>query len=345
MIASDPQDFVQYVNNLKSEHNLKDDDVKPAREKAQKIVDEKASNKAENEKAANINKYFNELVTLTSQLPISVTGKNTPPIYGPQYNGNYGSLARVDNLSKGHQDGSEAAQIFTDNYRKLNVRKQGSRGFYVRGHLLSEKLGGPGNDWRNLTPLFQNANRKHESDFESKVKTAVSKDEKIENFRVQAIYGRSPSGLIETLKDPNDDSIPAGMNPNYNPFVVAELLEAEAMVPNQLACNAEVLRKDGSKETVNQPVDNPIDYGNLSAYSLDIQPRTDFNLSEEVNKASNEADALINLMVLNGIGKERAKKIYDRVKSNKKITNYYDQINISKKYLEKLNPTKRIMQS
>ena len=41
----------------------------------------------------------------------------------------------------------------------LNRRRKGLGSYYVRGHLLSEKFGGPGTTWENLTPLSRSATR------------------------------------------------------------------------------------------------------------------------------------------------------------------------------------------
>jgi hypothetical protein len=44
-------------------------------------------------------------------------------------------------------------------------------GLWVAGHLLNDNLGGSGTDSRNLTPLTQNANKRH-SKYEDKLKRA-----------------------------------------------------------------------------------------------------------------------------------------------------------------------------
>ena len=343
IIESTPQDYVAFVDDLKSEHNLKDSDVQPAKDKARQISEEQRSNKPEKEKSANINTYFNELVTLTAAIPVTSSGSNSDPIYGPKYQGNYGSLARVDKLAAGHKKGSEAAQIFTNNYRALNTRRQGGRSFYVRGHLLSWHLGGPGNEWKNLTPLFQNKNQEHEARFESKVKSAIDGGGRVEGFKVQATYGRAVSPHVVTLRDETTDSLPSNMPTNADPFKLADLLEAEAMVLNELACYAKIFNKDGSQKVVDPVINNEIGYGKLGEYQLDSTSREEFNLSEKV-KAGDETTSCANLMELRGIGQERARLIYERLSSGMRITNYYAQIKISKKTLEKMNPTKKIVQ-
>ncbi|NEP48903.1 MAG: DUF4157 domain-containing protein [Moorea sp. SIO3C2] len=50
----------------------------------------------------------------------------------------------------------------------------------VRGHLLNEKVGGPGNDLRNLTPLGKTANHDHEKQIEQHLKSDVKANEYVE---------------------------------------------------------------------------------------------------------------------------------------------------------------------
>ncbi|WP_424103109.1 DUF4157 domain-containing protein [Moorena producens] len=50
----------------------------------------------------------------------------------------------------------------------------------VRGHLLNEKVGGPGNDLRNLTPLGKTANHDHEKQIEQHLKNDVKANEYVE---------------------------------------------------------------------------------------------------------------------------------------------------------------------
>lgn len=347
-IASVEQNYLQYITNLQQNHNVSEADLRPARQKAQEIETMKARAAPADQQQAHdsrIATLFNELVVLTSNIPIAASGNNTDAVYGPRY-GDYGSMARVDMLATGHVQGSEAnSSLFTTNYSILNNRKQGSRAFYVRGHLLSWHLGGPGNNWDNLTPLFQDANGQHERKFESKVKDEVNGGKQIRNFRVVAIYGRSASGFIASLRDVDDDSLPPGLDPSYDPLLVADLLEAETFVPTSLDCSAEVLDNSGGVvQRINEPIVNDINYGQMSSYSLTATPRTDFSLSEQVNNAPNKRAAINNLKVLNGVGDVIAGKIYDRVKDGRAITNYLRQIRISKKRLERLNPTKRIRQ-
>ncbi|WP_425636490.1 eCIS core domain-containing protein [Algoriphagus yeomjeoni] len=347
-IASTPINYLTWVTELEANPNIPTTSIAPLRAKAQEISTEQARSVGPDEESAKnerIAALFNELVVLTQNAPIPSSGNNTPAVYGPMF-GDFGSLARVDSLADGHVEGTEAnSSLFTTNYRIINARKQGSRAFYIRGHLLSWHLGGPGNDWQNLTPLFQNANADHERRFESRAKEHVNDDKKqASNFSVRAVYGRSISPWVSQIRDPEDDTWPTGLNQSEDLSQIANILEAEMMVPTSLECSIDLIQDDGSIQNVVVPIPNDISYGQLSHYRTDGVARTDFNLTATVISASNDAAALSALQALSGVGPVTAGKILERVKNNQRITNYLSQIGITKKRLEMLNPTKRIVQ-
>ncbi|PZX49867.1 eCIS core domain-containing protein [Algoriphagus chordae] len=347
-IASTPVDYLVWITELEANPNFPDSSIATLRAKAQEISTEQARAVGPDEESAKndrISTLFNELVLLTQNAPIPSDGNNTPAIYGPIY-GEFGSLARVDALADGHDDGSEAnSGMFTTNYRIINARKQGSRSFYIRGHLLSWHVGGPGNDWQNLTPLFQNANADHERNFENLVKTHVNDDkEQASNFSVRAIYGRTISPWVDQIRDPNDDTQPTGLHANEDLNQIANILEAEMMVPTRLECSIDLVQEDGTIRNERTPIPNDISYGQLAHYRTDGIAKTDFNLTSTVVNAGNDSAAISALRVLNGVGPVIAGKIVERVNNNQRITNYLNQIGITKKRLEMLNPTTRIVQ-
>ena len=55
---------------------------------------------------------------------------------------------------------------------------------YIRGHLLNDNLGGPGDDF-NLFPITANANKEHEQVIESKVKKWVNDDKQWVKYNVK----------------------------------------------------------------------------------------------------------------------------------------------------------------
>lgn len=83
-----------------------------------------------------------------------------------------------------------------------------ARNYLVQGHLLNEKLGGPGTDMRNLTPLTKSANSNHSSKIESNLKKLASQAAATQyniymiQYHVYADYTTSPT--LANLGAPND---------------------------------------------------------------------------------------------------------------------------------------------
>jgi hypothetical protein len=344
-IASTPINYLDWVSQLEANPQIAATVTAPLRVKAQEIETEKARTvTADQEDAKNtrIAQLFSELVTLTQNAAIPPAAGNTPTLYGPLV-GEFGTHAHVASLAPGRTGGSEAnSGLFNSNYTILNSRKQGSRAFYVRGHLLSWHIGGPGNDWQNLTPLFQNANGDHERRFESHVKDHVEDGNSVSNFSVEAVYGRTPSPWIAKIQDPNDDDWPNGLDTSEDRDLIGEILQAEVFVPTQLTCSAELVNTDGTTRAVPATIPNDISYptsvsSSFADYKTGAAPRTPFNLTTTVRSAADDAAAIRALKTLNGVGDTIAGYILARIKNNQRITNYYDQIGISKKTLERRN--------
>ena len=128
----------------------------------------------------------------------------TPPVYGSLTNG-YGTSVEVAQMGTKPSGGSAASQSLTsDGWKHLIKRRNdstGSSSFYVKGHLLNNHLGGPGDTWDNLTPLTQEGNNRSGDSmyyaFEKKVKAAVFDDKRpVTEFKVVATYG-APSRQAE----------------------------------------------------------------------------------------------------------------------------------------------------
>lgn len=93
--------------------------------------------------------------------------------YYPEYSNRGGKRIVANPLGPDHPMGSKpSAAGAPPIWPSVNLRRQGER-LYVLGHLLNEKLGGPGNTQRNLTPITFSANKRHEARVESKVKDLV----------------------------------------------------------------------------------------------------------------------------------------------------------------------------
>lgn len=65
--------------------------------------------------------------------------------------------------------------------------------YMVQGHLLNDKLGGPGNTLFNLTPLVRQANSQHHAKIERHLKAAVLTQGCIAQYHVTADYGTPPT--------------------------------------------------------------------------------------------------------------------------------------------------------
>jgi bacterioferritin-associated ferredoxin len=128
---------------------------------------------------------------------IPVTGTVT---VGPGASNTVGTEMMTRFLTQDHPPGSGpgGAQNNIYGFRKLPTRGAGAgNGFsakeYIKGHLLNEKLGGPGED-QNLFPITAAANQDHSREVETDVKRLVN------NRRLVVMYGVRVSGQ-EELQD------------------------------------------------------------------------------------------------------------------------------------------------
>jgi hypothetical protein len=102
-------------------------------------------------------------------------------------------------LAPGHGEGTDPSgtrPILDD----LGYLKAMDQKYYVRGHLISNKLGGRGDTWKNLTPITNGCNQRMESNVESVLKQATENSAKGKGtnyyyYEVNVSYGnpRVPS--------------------------------------------------------------------------------------------------------------------------------------------------------
>ncbi|GAB2475452.1 MAG: DUF4157 domain-containing protein [Cytophagales bacterium] len=186
-------------------------------------TDENAIKDEERAKAKAIGKLMDEL-TLTLK---SIFDSSSASVVKPQFGtlrGEYGTWMKVERLGSPNAGlGSSPSVSEGTNYEMINKRKRGSGSYYVKGHLLNEKLGGTGKQWENLTPLNRRANGDHERIAEKRVKKATAAGALV-NYFVEVIYGRS-----------------APTNLNNPPSLVDQIKEAETEVPSKLICEAEII--------------------------------------------------------------------------------------------------------
>ncbi|UZO81756.1 DUF4157 domain-containing protein [Aquimarina sp. ERC-38] len=274
MVASTPTTYEKFINDIKLTDNKLQSKKQSALTIAKKIdllVNESITNENK-DNGKKIQKELDKLSPLTAELMSGsgTSGPSSKPIFGGLI-GEFGSSMRIDYLT-GETTGTAASATGSGVYNTLNQRREGKGSYYIRGHLLSEKLHGTGSDWKNLTPLSRSGNRKHESDVESQIKNAIPPEGQSGNraFRYIVIpnYGRSVnSGLLANI-DASSDS-PADKQTKK------EIVRAERFVPTALKCTiVEIDPTDKTKEvkgsSIKSPitVDNAIDQSGPDKYQL-----------------------------------------------------------------------------
>lgn len=170
------------------------------------------------------------------------TSPSSHPEYGPLHGGLYGTSVNVAKLKTPVAPGgsSPSSSLTNAGWEALRQRMYGGSTYYVRGHLLNDNLGGPGNTWANLSPLTQGANNRnsdsHLRGFETHVKRKVLEEDRIVAFNVQATYGRSSrereAAELEEQGGANDR-------------LIAEIIRAERHVPRTFVCSAEEIDSEG----------------------------------------------------------------------------------------------------
>ena len=112
----------------------------------------------------------------------------------------FGKHMLADPVGPGHPTGSTVSQTLRLELREDRGSRTGlgsidtRQGRYRLGHLLNHHIGGPGNDWRNLTPITPSANTSHLNDVERSVKTLVLTHNRWVKYEVTAEYsGAAPA--------------------------------------------------------------------------------------------------------------------------------------------------------
>lgn len=201
------------------------------------------------ESASNTNKDNSEVISAKMQLLVALTSKlmeankgtieNSRPVWGSEFNGTFGTSMRIDFLSTKKSSGSSAdSKLYNTQYRHLDKRKgeSGSRPYYVRGHLLNADFHGPGNEWKNLTPLTYSANSLHKTRVEGKIREKMVNGKTAFRYMLQVNYGR---GLNQSLID----EVIASGKPKA--AEVAEIIKMEQYVPTSIQPNVKQIDKDG----------------------------------------------------------------------------------------------------
>lgn len=179
---------------------------------------------AEEEKTREIRRLVDQLSQKLGPLFSSVledcaTEQNGKLVFG-SLTGPYGTSMEASFLSNKNAPHGSRPSVNHPRYDLINQRKRGAGAYYIKGHLLNERLGGTGANWKNLTPLTRRANSEHERIAEARVKTAVNAGNMV-YYKVEAQYGRT----LETDSDP----------------VINSIKSAEVDIPTRLLCHAELI--------------------------------------------------------------------------------------------------------
>jgi hypothetical protein len=133
--------------------------------------------------------------------------------------------------------------------------ESGKTSYYIRGHLLNDKLHGPGK-WKNMTPLTRQANKDHEASIESRLKSEAVKLEPAQAllYRIKIVEG-PPDGYDGSAMKNKVDKIQG--KKGWSTQIVEnmkEIIEAEKFVPKKLLVDAKRVTKP---DNVNWPEADP----------------------------------------------------------------------------------------
>jgi hypothetical protein len=308
MISSYPETYREFINNISvptNKQSAKADALRIAGQLDQAIQRASRSTGGASGSAAGtvaadpsveITNLLNQLATSTASFIPRSDNASSEFVFGPLVTG-FGSSVRVARLTKNHPDGSgpSAEGGYWD---ALRTRMDGGSTYYVRGHLLNDNLGGPGNDWRNLSPLTQATNNRSALSmlhtFENSVKTAVNGGAAVE-FIVTMSYGRGSRNA--------DVAAARRIEPEEEGETIAEIILAERNVPTSVHGEAYRLPASGARTSLeSSTVANSIDT-NLDHYYITATPRRTILLNSATPAQLRE---------LNGVNAAKATEIIAR---------------------------------
>ncbi len=216
-----------------------------------------------------INQLLADLASVTARFIPANRNRSSVPVFGPRVGG-FGSSVRESVLGPDRlETGSTPSVEDNPHWQALRARRQGGRSYFVRGHLLNHHLGGPGNTWDNLTPMFQDDNGAFERGFEAPVKDAVRGGRAV-NFIVTASYGRSPNPNMATLR-----------RGGVRDQAVARIMEAEQFVPTGVTASAKFTDQPSQSPVSPDPKPFPFTFPTTQdAYDLEGAPRENRWLSD-----------------------------------------------------------------
>jgi dolichol kinase len=202
---------------------------------------------------------------LTQKLVDNSTAGATSRSYDGVNEGGFGKVARVENLTLiGAQNDPSVESLHWNRLRKRLFRAGASSFYYVRGHLINGTFGGPGSDWRNLTPLTQTANNRSSQSmlhtFERPVRDAVRADRE-ENrgsatISVRIVYQNRGRIALATDIQNRPAALPGRSDEERRD--IADIIRSEEHVPARVVAEA-TIRTRNHERRLSSVTDNVID--------------------------------------------------------------------------------------
>nr|WP_136251102.1 hypothetical protein [Ningiella ruwaisensis] len=222
-------------------------------------------------KQRELDSLFTNLSTHTQHLFTRSIPNYGEVTYSGMTGANYSKGMKISVLTKQNNPrGSGPTRSAHTQYDIIDRRrssKTSTATFYIRGHLLNEHLGGPG-QWKNMTPLSRSGNAQHETQVESYVKAGFDSGE-IQSYEVIPSYsarsGKSNlKALLQSLHPTNHADFEA-------------VVDAEDNVPSHLAITAKRFTQDAAgnlreERSRSWRIDNDINQ-DANHYALSGSPR------------------------------------------------------------------------
>ncbi|MEK7391017.1 MAG: hypothetical protein AAB214_00480, partial [Fibrobacterota bacterium] len=200
---------------------------------------------------------------------LKIKDPSTPPVFGG-LSGGFGTSATVAKLTNLTAGGSNSPSAGGAHWNTLSTRKDRSKSYYVRGHLLHDGLGGPGDAWQNLAALTERANKNSQGamykNFEKGLVDAFKSDDTlILNFKVTA----SGTASVGPFKESDMSSVPLDADEKDKLATINAIRAIESFVPSTITCLATKVEGDSkTKVPSNVVISNVIDT-RLSTYYIE----------------------------------------------------------------------------
>lgn len=309
MVRTDPMAFSNFVAAAQTNGDKDREKAKAAAIQIASLLDaergraltganEAAVEDARRKQATEVNRLLEDLAPYTSLLFGESLPDSAEAVNDPVNPAGFGVRMTVKPLtSKNRRKGQKPTDKQNQIYDDLDARRQsgGGKNFYVKGHLLNEKLGGPG-AWANLVPLSGSGNALHETQADAFVKRTVDLAAIVEYTVVPNVTKRvDKDSLLEQVDDSRDP--PEAKREKH------AIIMAEDAVPQSLELVAYLLapdRKTRRSTVLKTKVENKVPR-QFDTYFLRTTPKpVPVNLSVDKSKK---------IATVSGIGPVLAERI------------------------------------